>query len=162
MKRLSIICILLQIACFIPRSVFAIGYCKDFLEPGNPGGWGTSLKTWDEARTQNIGEEVLVDIWINDVPNDSLITAGFYLMYEPSSTIINAEVYDGTNGPPGPWDPGGTTIIPNMGGPGTYFVGVVNFNLAFVDVGGDIIIGRLTIPYMSPGDIEISVGIMGL
>ena len=42
-----------------------IAYSKDFLEVGNPGGWGTSLKTFEESWTlENIGDSVDVDIWL--------------------------------------------------------------------------------------------------
>ena len=68
---------------------FAIEYCKDFLESGNSGGWSASLKTFDDEWTMGVGDEVSVDIWINDVP-EVLVAAGFYLTYDPS--LVTVEV----------------------------------------------------------------------
>ena len=48
MKKLSIICVFTLVLAFMTSPAFAASYCKDFLETGNPGGWGTSLKTFEE------------------------------------------------------------------------------------------------------------------
>ena len=48
MRKISAICILLLIVGLVPNPAFAIEYCKDFLESGNPGGWTESLKTFDD------------------------------------------------------------------------------------------------------------------
>ena len=55
---------------FAAGAVFAqtYSYCKDFLEGGNPGGWTASLQTYDDEWTLGVGEEIDVDIWINDLP----------------------------------------------------------------------------------------------
>ena len=52
MKAISTIWMLLLVLGLISSPVFAIEYCKDFLESGNPGGWyGNSLKTFDDEWT---------------------------------------------------------------------------------------------------------------
>ena len=79
-------------------------YCTDILEPGNPGGWTNSLKTFDDEWTLSPGEEVDVDIWLNDV-QDILVYAGFWIEYDPSLvSIIDVKAYDGSI-ISGPWDP---------------------------------------------------------
>ena len=64
MKKISVVCGLVLFLMLSP--CFAIEYCKDFLEPGNPGGWSESLKTFEDEWTLNGGEEVELDVWIND------------------------------------------------------------------------------------------------
>ena len=161
MKKLLALWMFVLIFPLISGNVFAIGYCKDFLEDGNPGGWEISQKTWDDEWTVHAGDEIVIDIWLNDIPRDELITAGFYLMFEPSDTIINVEIYDGVHGPPGPWDPGFTSTISNPAGEGTFVAYCGNFFTAPLDAEGDVIIGRLTIQHPDPGDIEIGVGVFG-
>ena len=162
MKKLFALWMFVLLFASTSGTAFAIGYCKDFLEDGNPGGWEISQKTWDDEWTVHTGEEIVIDIWLNDLHRDDLITAGFYLFFEPSDTIINVEIYDGVHGPPGPWDPGFTSTILNPAGQGTFVAYCGNFSLAPPDADGDVIIGRLTIPHPNPGDIEIDVGVFGL
>ena len=162
MKKFLTVVMFFLIIALASGTAFAIGFCKDYLEDGNPGGWEISLKTWDDEWTVHAGGEIVIDIWLNDIHRNDLITAGFYLMFEPSDTVINAEIYDGVNGPPGPWDPGFSSVISNPGGQGTFMVNCGNFLHAPPDADGDVIIGRLTIQHPDPGDIEIDVGVLGL
>ena len=76
MKKISTIFMLSLVLGLVFCPVFAIEYCKDFLESGNPGGWSASLKTFDDEWTMNVGDEVELDIWVNDVPL-TLIQARF-------------------------------------------------------------------------------------
>jgi hypothetical protein len=48
MKQLVIIYVSLVALVFMVSPAFAIEYFVDFLEPGNPGGWTTGLKTYEE------------------------------------------------------------------------------------------------------------------
>ena len=55
--------------------------------------------------------------------NTPLITAGFWLVYDPSQVSVNdVAVYDGTI-LPALWDPGFTILVPDPGS-GTYFLSV--------------------------------------
>ena len=131
------------------------GYCKDFLEDGNPGGWTKSLQTYDEEWTLDVGEEVNVDIWLNDLP-ELLLTGGFLLEYDPSTiSIMSVEVYDGINGPPGPWDPGFTNT--QQVEPGIVFLACATFDLVEPGPGGDIIIAKVRIRREAPGETLITV-----
>ena len=155
MKRLSIVCSLILTLVVTP--CFAIQYCKDFLEAGNPGGWTGSLKTFEDEWTMGTSETIDVDIWINDVP-EQLLTAGFWISFDPALvSVVGVEVYNNSV-LPGPWDPGFTTIIPDSDGPGTYLVACGNFNCVAPDADGDIIIGRVTFQCESEGDTGITIG----
>ncbi len=124
-------------------STVQISFCKDFLEPGNPGGWGTSLKTFEEEWTLTQGEAVDIDIWINDIPQN-LLTGGFWMTYDPAAVnILSVDVYNGSVFP-GPWDSNFTSVVPDPEGPGTYFIAAARFGcVVSPDVDGDIIIGRV-------------------
>lgn len=143
-----------------------IRYSADFLEDGNPGGYGEcsitslpcssnhdcvvaigedcedfGLKTFDEDWNMFLGEEVEIDIWINDAP-ESLMSAGFAIRYNPSlATIQSVEVYDG-NDLPGPWSLP-TTKVPDFEGPGTYFIVTNNFSGVSPDRYHDIPIAKI-------------------
>ena len=134
----------------------AVEYCKDFLEPGNFGGLSTSLKTFDDEWTMEVGDEVEFDIWINDVSH-SLLTAGFWIEYDPSVvSIVGVDVYDNYDSPPGPWEVAFTTIVPDAGGTGTYMVNVgATLIPVSPDGDGDIIIGKVL--FRCEGDATITI-----
>ena len=141
MKRLLVVCSVVFTLMVSP--CFAIEYCKDFLESGNTGGSSGSLKTFEDVWTMRVGDEISVDIWLNDVP-EGLVTAGFYLSYDPALVSVESvDAYDG-NDLPGPWMVGATTKEPEPDGPGTYMVQVFNLACAYPDGDGDIIIGKVT------------------
>lgn len=157
MKRLFIIIVSLVVLVFMVSPAIAIQYCKDFLEPGNPGGWGTSAKTWDEEITMAVTEEIYIDVWINDLP-EPLITGGFWIVYEPDlMSIINIDGYD-DNDLSGPWGYPSQKIA-DPAGPGTYFFlpmwvtppGVIP------DEDGDIILGRVRLRCEAEGDATITI-----
>jgi hypothetical protein len=157
MRKLLFIWVLTLFFGRLSSPVFAIQYCKDFLESCNPGGWTLSLKTFDEAYEVPTGSAYEIDIWLNDVPIP-LITAGFWVVHDPTNIgIEDVLVYDGSD-LPGPWDPGFTTKIPELDGPGTYFVMAGNFDTAASDGDGDIIIAKIQLLCLdsSVSDIVIS------
>ena len=157
MKKLSIVCLLVLGLMVSP--CFAIQYCKDFLEPGNPGGWSESLKTFEDEWTLNVGEEVELDIWINDVP-EQLISGGFWVTYDP--LLVSVEdvlAYDNTD-LLGPWDPGFTAKVQDPDGPGTYFLALGNLSTPFPDAEGDIILGKIRFHAVSEGSVTITVSVI--
>jgi hypothetical protein len=137
-------------------SSFAQHYSKDFLETGNPGGWSTSLKTWDEEWTLNAGEEIYLDIWFNI--DCSLITGGLWIVFDPAEvSLLDVQVYDG-NELPGPWDSGFTTELLDPDGPGTYMVAVGNISTVQPDQDGDFILSRIHLRYEGREDTHITIG----
>ena len=145
------------------------GYSADFLESGNPGGWTSSLKTFEDEWTLSPGEDIEVDIWLNDVP-ELMSFGGFWIEYDPSLvSIIEIKAYDGdlegTAGLPspccsglsGPWNPEFTEQIPNPEGPGTYIVSLGPNDCIAHDAGGDIIFARVRVRCESLGDATITV-----
>ena len=158
-KKLSVAsaCILLVVLAVVPAGA-QISYCKDFLEPGNPGGWSGSLKTFDEEFALGQNETISMDIWINDVPEPQLLTAGFFITYDPEMvTIVSVESYDGVKGPEGPWDDELSNIVPDAGGPGNYFLAVGNLSCATTDSDGDIILGKVTIESKTSESTDIHI-----
>ncbi len=155
MKKLAIIFICVLSVCMVPGSASAISYGKDFLETGNPGGT-SGLKTFDIEWSMRQFETVDVDIWLIDVP-ERMLTAGFYFVFDPAKVSVAAfQVYDGVNGPAGPWDPGASLFGPVEGDPGAYFVALANLGCVTPDGGGDIVMARIRFKCESPGDAVIT------
>ena len=161
MKNLKIICISsLLLGIMAGPALAQVGYSLDFLEPGNPGGWSSSSKTFEESWTLNAGDTVEVDIWITDVPEESLLTAGFTIEFDPSLVAVtDFMVYDGTDGPQGPWAPPSTFIEVDDPVQDIYGWLMVTSNLACaeVDGDGDIILAKVTFECQSPGDAAILI-----
>ena len=121
MKKLSNVTLMFLVLFLNVPYVFSIHYCKDFLEPGNVGGWDSSTKTWDEELSLEVGEEAYVDVWLNDCPQN-LLTAGFLIEYTPAFvSIVGVDAYDG-NDLPGPWTGDYTHKFPDVVGPGSYWI----------------------------------------
>ena len=155
MKKSLIICI--AVSLLYPLSVSAqdvIDRYVDILEPGNPGGWENSLKTWDIEYTIIVGDTVEFDVWLGDT-GEGFIMAGYWSYYDPSQlSMFGVEAYDGVS-LPGSWDPGMTSIIPDAGGPGTYMVDCGNFDCVQPDSDGHMIITRGMIESKACGDAII-------
>ena len=148
-KKLSVACAcILVLALSVTAAVAEISYCKDFLEPGNQDG---SLKTFDEEWTLDQNETVEMNIWINDVP-DSLLTAGFFIEFDPASIqITNVVPNDTDHG--GPWDP----AEPFSPEPGIWAVSLLNFSCVETDDDGDILLGKVTFQSQSSGSTAIII-----
>jgi hypothetical protein len=132
------------------NTCYAIEFCKDVLERGNPGGPSASLKTWDEELIIGGPAKVDVDIWINDVP-EKLITAGIYIEFDWSQmSVLSGEIYD-------PWDEEMSRIVPNPEGPGSYMVLVGNFGSVTPDRDGDIAIAKLRLDCEDDCNMQITV-----
>jgi hypothetical protein len=132
-----------------------ISYCKDFLEPGNPGGWGgSSLKTFEDTWTMPTDTSVEMDIWLNDLPT-SLLTAGCFIEFDPALINITSVVpNDSNNG--GPWDAVDETQNFKVA-PGQWFLALVNFGCVDADGDGDILLAKVAFDYSGPGDAEILI-----
>ena len=110
MKKLSVMFLFALVLGLMAGEAFAVSYCKDYLEPGNPGGWnGSSLKTFEEQVIPVGTESILIDIWLNDLGRDPvgigqdwLVSGGFEVTYDPTITIVGVTLY--TNLVGGPWD----------------------------------------------------------
>lgn len=120
-----------------------IEYAVDQLEKGNPGGTTAGLKSFDRKGAKGTGKEVVVDVWVKDVP-EALITAGFWLSYDAAKVkIVKIDVYDGT-ALPGPWDSAMSRVVTNPGGgQGAHMVIVGNLGTVKPDQKGDIILARV-------------------
>ena len=55
----------------------------DILEPGNPGGWGNSLKTWDMEYSMKAGDTVEFDVWLGDT-GGGFWEGSYFATYDPS------------------------------------------------------------------------------
>ena len=155
MKRLFSIVIFILAFALIPGSAFAIGYCKD-IAPTNP-----PDKTFDDEWTMNAGEAVEMDIYLNDIP-EALTYVLVWITYDTFPGGIypgDLQIYDGVNGPPGPWDPMLTILQPPCGGlpPCPTMVVIGNAEGAQPDEDGDIILCRIRIQSSFEGDSIIIV-----
>ena len=154
MKKFTFIWLVALFMTWMVKPAFGVEYGTDFLEPGNPGGWSQSLKTFDKEWTVNPGDTFDVDIWINNVPEE-IITSGFFIDYDASKvTIVRSDLYDGSL--PGPWDGDMTTIVENPSGPGTYMVVVGNLSSVLLDASSDIPIAKITFECTSPGNTTVT------
>ena len=142
MKRLVMYgALMFSLAVTVPVAS-GIEYAADHLEKGNPGGAAASLKSFDQKGGKDAGKEVSVDVWVKDVPEE-LITAGFWLTYDPATvSIVKIDVYDGA-AVPGPWDSAMSRVVANPGGPGAYMVIAGNLGTVKPDKKGDIIIAKV-------------------
>jgi hypothetical protein len=129
----------------------AIEFCKDVLEQGNPGGFSNSRKTWDEEWLIGGAEEVEVDVWVNDVP-ENLITAAIYLEFDAAQmSVLSADIYDEL------WDGAMSRSVANPQGPGSFAVIVGNFSTVAPDGDGDIPIARLQFDCVENCSVQITV-----
>lgn len=154
MKKIILTCLAALFLTWMVNPASGIEYRTDVLEPGNPGGWTASLKTFDEELTIPSGETADVDIWLANVPEE-LITAGFFVDYDVSRVAIaGSDFYDGSL--PGPWDSDMTNIAGNPSGPGTFMVIVGNLGSVSPDAGGAVPIARITFECIAPGESTVS------
>lgn len=155
MKRLAIIFMITVLSLtVIPHSVSAIQYGIDFLEPGNPGGWTMSYKTWDNEWSMAVTEEMYVDVWLKNVP-EQIISGGFWMEYNPEQvSIMSVDIYD-ENDLPGPWTANMSVEVPDVIGPGSYWVFLGG--LGIPDLNGDVILGRVKFRAEAAGDATITV-----
>ena len=154
MKKSLILCIVTLILYPLSVSAQYVDRYVDILEPGNPGGWTNSLKTWDAEYSMNVGDTIEFDVWLSDT-GEGFMEAAYWAYYDSSQlSMFDVEAYDGIS-LPGPWDPETATIIPDAGGPGTYYVDLFNFNCAQPDSDGHMIIARGWLQSESCGDATI-------
>jgi len=153
MKRLFIISWILVLS---PLSVSAqyVDRYVDILEPGNPGGWTNSLKTWDVEYTMNVGDTIEFDVWLGDT-GGGFIEGSYWAYYDPSQlTMYGVQAYDGVS-LPGPWDPERGYIVPDPGGPGTYMIDWFSLPCVQNDSEGHMILARGWIESKTCGDAII-------
>ena len=149
MKILSAIGMFALVFALMSGAAFAIGYCVDIAPTDPPD------KTFDDEWTGIVGEEIEIDVYLNDVP-ESIFTAGIFMLpYQyPGEEVTDIQIYDGFYGPPGPWDPGFSIPcwilcagLPPF--PVSFIVG--NFEGAQPDGDGDIIICTIRLRFLQEG-----------
>ena len=153
MKKLTAIGMFVLVFALMSGAAFAIGYCVDIAPTDPPD------KTFDDEWTGIVGEEIEIDVYLNDVP-ESIFTAGIFMLpYQyPGEEVTDIQIYDGFYGPPGPWDPGFSIPcwilcagLPPY--PVSFIVG--NFDGAQPDGDGDIIICTIRLRFLQEGDYTI-------
>ena len=91
----------------------------------------------EPSKTENTGKNAPVEIWLQNM-TAPLITAGFWLSYNPSQIIISGlEVFDDSD-LPGPWDHTMTKKLENPNGEGSYLVTLGNLANVTPDKNGEI------------------------
>ena len=108
------------------RTIFVAFVLIGFLLSGT----GDSLNGQESSNPKNPGKDAQLEIWLQGI-TAPLITAGFWISYNPSQTTVSSvEVFDDAD-LPGPWDHTMTKKLENPDGSGTYLVTLGN--LANVD-----------------------------
>ena len=88
-------------------------------------GIGNTLHGQEPSKAENPGKDTQLEIWLQGI-SEPLVTAGFWLRYNPSQTIVSSvEVYDDSD-LPGPWDHAMTKKLEKPDGSGTYLVTLGN------------------------------------
>jgi len=152
MKKISPTCTFVLILALMAVPVFAVEYCKDYLEPTNSGGWGgNSSKTFEEEISLKVSDTVFVDIWINDLREDDRLISGGFVASWTDNVEVSVTAYDTEHG--GPWDPGMTKITPDGN---SIEVGLGQLGCAGVDNDADIILAKLEIHKVGEGTGEIT------
>ena len=102
-----------------------------------------SKKTCDLKGPKGIGKEAEIDIWLKGV-KEEIITAGYWLSYDPAQvSIVEVDIYDGSV-LKGPWDPSMTKKVENPGGnKGAYLVTVGNLTNVKPDKDSAVIVGKI-------------------
>ena len=167
MKKLSVICTCMVILSLVAVSAFAADYRTDVLEPGNSGGWTSSLKTFDDTYKIEAGQIFEVDIWLNNAPGPANGGGVFidFTGFTDKISYVSCERYDnGVGELPGPWLAGvGNTINePSPYGEGALIALVGNLAAVTPDDDGDIIIARVTFECLVSGTAEITVSVVPL
>jgi hypothetical protein len=150
MKKISICLAFFIFISFFVIQANAMQYSFDFLEPGNPGGWSSSLKTFDTSNPVTIspGKSFTIDIWAIDVP-ESLVSSGFFMTYDPSQIIISVQAYS-------PWIDF-FIVPPDFFGPGSYVQLLDSSDCVVPDAGGDVILARIWVYCKLVGSSTISI-----
>lgn len=153
MQKLSAILLFISVFVLTSGTAFAIGYCID-AAPTSP-----HDKTFDDEWTGIVGEEIEIDVYLNDVP-ESIFTAGvFMLPYQyPGEEVTDIQIFDGFYGPPGPWTPQFSIPCWNFCAglppyPVSFIVG--NVDGAQPDEDGDIIICTIRLRFLQEGEYSI-------
>ena len=153
MKKILPTCTSLLILALMAVPAFAVEYCKDYLEPNNPGGWGgNSAKTFEEEVSSKGNDTLFLDIWINDLrEDDKLISGGFVVSWTDNLNVVHVTPYDTEHD--GPWDPDMTSITP-VGN--SVEVGLGQLGCALADNQRDIILAKLEIQKVGEGTATLT------
>jgi hypothetical protein len=90
-------------------------------------GMGDRLHGSEPTKTENSGQETEVEIWLQGI-SGPLLTAGFWMNYNPAQILVSAvDVFDDAD-LPGPWDHAMTKKSENPDGTGTYLVTLGNLS----------------------------------
>ena len=96
----------------------------------------------EPSKAGNTGKNAQVEIWLQDM-TAPLITAGFWLSYNPAQTTVAAvKVFDDSD-LPGPWDHAMTKKHEKPDGSGTYLVTLGNLANVDPDKKGEIKLAQI-------------------
>jgi hypothetical protein len=98
---------------------------------------GDKLHGTEPSTMESQSKDAQIEIWLQGI-TAPLITAGFWLRFNPAQMVVSAvEVYDDSD-LPGPWDHAMTKKLQNPDGSGTYLVTLGNLANVHPDDNGEI------------------------
>jgi len=163
MRKVSILLGIMLIICMNANLTLAAYWQIDCLEPGNLGGWGTSLKTFDFYYEITEGETLDVDIWMNGIAEANPISGGVWIDFQDYQDLIELVAVQRFGADlSGPWDPnmGFVVIGPQYNVPdSTALIRSATSSEVPRDYDGDIIIARCTFQAKTWGTAEVRITI---
>ena len=107
-------------------------------------GVGDGLNGKEPSTTEKPGKEAQVEIWLEGIPSP-LITAGFWMSYNPAQMAVSSvKVFDDAD-LPGPWDHAMTKKLENPEGAGTYLVTLGNLANVEPDKNNEIKLAQVSL-----------------
>ena len=105
-------------------------------------GVGNRLNGKEPSKTEESGKETQVEIWLQGI-RAPLLTAGFWMSYNPAQIMVSSvEVFDDSD-LPGPWDHTMTKKRESPDGSGTYLVTLGNLANVDPDENAEIKLGQV-------------------
>lgn len=105
-------------------------------------GIGDRLYGSEPTKAENSGQKTEVEIWLQGIPGP-LLTAGFWMSYDPAQIMVSSvEVFDDAD-LPGPWDHAMTKKSENPEGTGTYLVTLGNLSNVEPDKNSEIKLAKV-------------------
>jgi len=159
MKKTSMLACFTLFLVVMAVPALSFQYRSDVLEPGNPGGWQTGLKTFDNEYTISPGQQLTIDIYLDGTDYSDSASGGVWIDFSGSTDLISYVSGDACTRILSPclgdWDGLAGVVLNEPDGPGTLIVLVSSLGTNS-DPDYDYIVARVTLECTGIGDSEIT------